>query len=64
MDLGYNTVFLFVSAVKHMASSLAVEWAQNGIRVNAISPGYMMTSLTAKVLEANQELKVSHRGTP
>ncbi|PVF99757.1 NAD(P)-binding protein [Serendipita vermifera] len=47
------------AAVKHMASSLAVEWAKAGIRVNAISPGYMMTALTAKVLEENQELKKS-----
>jgi D-arabinitol 2-dehydrogenase len=33
------------AAVRHMASSLAVEWASAGIRVNCISPGYMMTAL-------------------
>ena len=32
-------------AVKHLASSLAVEWASAGIRVNTISPGYMLTAL-------------------
>jgi len=33
------------AAVRHLASSLAVEWAQYGIRVNCISPGYMLTAL-------------------
>lgn len=33
------------AAVKHLASSLAVEWADAGIRVNTISPGYMSTAL-------------------
>lgn len=33
------------AAVRHMAASLAVEWAEYGIRVNCISPGYMMTPL-------------------
>jgi D-arabinitol 2-dehydrogenase len=33
------------AAVRHMAASLAVEWAQYGIRVNCISPGYMTTPL-------------------
>lgn len=53
------------AAVKHMASSLAVEWAKGGIRVNALSPGYMMTKLTEKVLEENPKLKESwHTLTP
>ena len=33
------------AAVRHLASSLAVEWASAGIRVNTISPGYMLTAL-------------------
>jgi D-arabinitol 2-dehydrogenase len=33
------------AAVRHLASSLAVEWAQHNIRVNTISPGYMLTAL-------------------
>jgi D-arabinitol 2-dehydrogenase len=33
------------AAVKHMAASLAVEWANAGIRVNSLSPGYMVTDL-------------------
>ncbi|KAI9452313.1 NAD-P-binding protein [Russula earlei] len=43
------------AAVKHMASSLAVEWATKGVRVNA--PGYMMTKLTRVILSNNPELK-------
>ena len=33
------------AAVRHLAASLAVEWAHAGIRVNCISPGYMSTAL-------------------
>ena len=33
------------AAIRHLAASLAVEWAGAGIRVNCISPGYMLTAL-------------------
>jgi NAD(P)-dependent dehydrogenase (short-subunit alcohol dehydrogenase family) len=33
------------AAVCHMAKSLAIEWASLGIRVNCISPGYVLTPL-------------------
>jgi NAD(P)-dependent dehydrogenase (short-subunit alcohol dehydrogenase family) len=33
------------AAVRHLAASLAVEWAGHDIRVNCISPGYMLTAL-------------------
>ncbi|KAI2639251.1 NAD(P)-binding protein [Xylaria nigripes] len=45
------------AAVRHLAASLAVEWAHAGIRVNCISPGYMLTSLTEKILNDNPDLK-------
>jgi NAD(P)-dependent dehydrogenase (short-subunit alcohol dehydrogenase family) len=32
--------------------SLASEWAEHGIRVNAIAPGYMRTEMTARYFEA------------
>ncbi len=35
------------AGVKHLTKSMAVEWAQYGVRVNSISPGYMMTELTS-----------------
>ncbi|KAF2858949.1 NAD(P)-binding protein [Piedraia hortae CBS 480.64] len=44
------------AAVRHLASSMAVEWAHAGIRVNCISPGYMLTPLTKKILDDNPEL--------
>jgi len=40
-----------------MTSSLAVEWAKQGVRVNCLSPGYMATKLTKTILEHDQELK-------
>jgi D-arabinitol 2-dehydrogenase len=33
------------AGVKHLAASFAVEWAAAGIRVDCISPGYMVTEL-------------------
>ena len=45
------------AAIRHLAASLAVEWAHAGIRVNCISPGYMLTALTRKILDENRELE-------
>lgn len=45
------------AAVKHMAASLAVEWAKKGVRVNVLSPGYMLTKLTKTVLSHDPELR-------
>ncbi|EER27834.1 hypothetical protein D8B26_006054 [Coccidioides posadasii str. Silveira] len=45
------------AAIRHLAASLAVEWASVGIRVNCISPGYMLTALTRKILDDNPDLK-------
>ncbi|KAJ3722776.1 hypothetical protein DFJ43DRAFT_1003877 [Lentinula guzmanii] len=45
------------AAVRHMASSLAVEWAKKHVRVNVLSPGYMATKLTRTILNHDPELK-------
>ncbi|KAF2085519.1 D-arabinitol dehydrogenase-like protein [Saccharata proteae CBS 121410] len=45
------------AAVRHLAASFAVEWAHANIRVNSISPGYMLTDLTKKILDDNPDLR-------
>ena len=44
------------AAVAHLAKSLAVEWADRGIRVNSMSPGYVLTDLTREILDREPEL--------
>ncbi|MCS7069155.1 MAG: glucose 1-dehydrogenase [Meiothermus sp.] len=39
------------AAVIHLTKSLAAEWAPFGVRVNAISPGYIGTEMTKRGLE-------------
>jgi NAD(P)-dependent dehydrogenase (short-subunit alcohol dehydrogenase family) len=38
-------------AVVNMTRALAVEWAQSGVRVNAVAPTWVRTDLTAAVLD-------------
>lgn len=52
------------AAVSHLAASLAVEWAGHQIRVNCISPVYIVTALhvkaccrTRKILDENPDLR-------
>ncbi|QGH69714.1 SDR family oxidoreductase [Pseudactinotalea sp. HY158] len=42
------------AAVAHLTKSLAVEWADRGIRVNAISPGYTATPMNRRPEVADQ----------
>ena len=42
MQTAYNTS---KAAVLHLTKTLAVEWVQHGIRVNAVSPGYVWTEM-------------------
>jgi NAD(P)-dependent dehydrogenase (short-subunit alcohol dehydrogenase family) len=42
------------AGVIHMTKSLAIEWADAGIRVNSLSPGYIATAMST---ETPQELK-------
>ena len=44
------------AAVMHLGKSLAVEWAPAGIRVNSISPGYVLTDLTQAILDEEPAL--------
>ncbi|CDZ97923.1 d-arabinitol 2-dehydrogenase [Phaffia rhodozyma] len=45
------------AAVRHLAASMAVELATKGVRVNCLSPGYMLTSLTKTILDRETELR-------
>ncbi|MFJ7977100.1 glucose 1-dehydrogenase [Peribacillus sp. NPDC096379] len=49
----YNTS---KAGVVQLTKSLAVEWADKGIRVNCISPGYIFTELTSFVRQDWQDL--------
>ncbi|KAF8323647.1 uncharacterized protein EI90DRAFT_3145821 [Cantharellus anzutake] len=54
------------AAVRQMAASLACEWAEHQIRVNAISPGYIETSMTGPIVEKYGRGMLDEwiRGTP
>jgi len=42
------------AAVRHLSRSLAVEWADRGIRVNSLSPGYTFTAMNRRPEVATQ----------
>jgi len=44
------------AAVDQLTKSLAVEWAELGVRVNAVAPGYFLSDMTRQFTEANPEL--------
>lgn len=50
----YNTT---KAGVRMLTQSLAVEWGDRGVRVNAIAPGYMRTDLVDEVLAENPEME-------
>lgn len=51
------------AAVIHMSKSLATEWAERGIRVNVISPGYTLTPMNKRP-EVAEQLKGFADDTP
>ncbi|KAK3300165.1 uncharacterized protein B0H64DRAFT_314004 [Chaetomium fimeti] len=47
------------AAVLQLARNLASEWGEHGIRVNTISPGYIVTAMTASLFEAVPERRTA-----
>jgi galactitol 2-dehydrogenase (L-tagatose-forming) len=43
-------------AVHMLTKALATEWADKGVRVNALAPGYVATEMTRQIREARPEL--------
>jgi NAD(P)-dependent dehydrogenase (short-subunit alcohol dehydrogenase family) len=52
------------SGVRMLTETLAVEWAQYNIRVNAIAPGVFRTNLNARALDIPERLEAILRRTP
>ncbi len=50
--------------VAMLTRSQAVEWAPLGIRVNAVSPGYIQTTLTTKIFSVKPYREILLRRTP
>jgi len=47
------------AAVIQLARNLAAEWGEHGIRVNTISPGYIVTAMTAGLFDAFPERRTA-----
>lgn len=67
----YNSVVYSTSkgALVNFTRDLAVKWAQHGIRVNCICPGFFVTPLNVKLYERNKEqidsrIPLGHTGGP
>jgi NAD(P)-dependent dehydrogenase (short-subunit alcohol dehydrogenase family) len=58
------------AGVKHLTSTLAMEWATRGVRVNSLSPGYIMTPMISgpewaeKVAGFRDQTPMARLGTP
>jgi NAD(P)-dependent dehydrogenase (short-subunit alcohol dehydrogenase family) len=51
------------AAVIHLSKSLAMEWADRGLRVNVVSPGYTLTPMNRRP-EVAEQIKIFERDTP
>ena len=64
-DVGTGTPYaMSKAALLQQTRSLAVEWAADNIRVNAVSPWFTHTPLTAGLLEQEERMKPILKRTP
>ena len=49
------------AALEHLTRVLAFEWAEHGIRVNAIAPGYIVTDINRKFLSSAAGERARHK---
>lgn len=62
-----NTQAAYVAskgAVVALTKELALQWAKNGVRVNAIAPGYFDTEITAAMFANEKSVAWIERNTP
>ena len=65
--VGNKNVLPYVTSkggVVQMTRGLALEWAQNNIRVNAVAPGYVLTDLNSAKLSEEKLRDQTLRKTP
>lgn len=64
-DVGTGTPYAMSKAgLLQQTRSLAVEWAKDGIRVNAVSPWFTLTPLTSGLLEQTERIENILKRTP
>jgi NAD(P)-dependent dehydrogenase (short-subunit alcohol dehydrogenase family) len=63
-ELNGNAYSPSKAGVISLSALLAVEWAEYGIRVNALSPGPVMTPLQKKIYSTPELLDARNRGIP
>lgn len=51
-------------AINQLTKNLACEWARDGIRVNAVAPWYIKTSMVEQVLSNKKYLEEVYDRTP
>jgi NAD(P)-dependent dehydrogenase (short-subunit alcohol dehydrogenase family) len=54
---GRSTYGITKAAIVHMTKMLAIEWAEHGIRVNAIAPGTVETASRAEFFSADPDAR-------
>ena len=62
--LGFSEILPYISsksAVLGLTRGLAVEWAQENILVNSVSPGWFPSELNKEVMDSEREKKILNR---